>query len=122
MNTHHKTRNEESNMDPVEEFIAENLHEVPGEKIQFKEFYERFVQSLPPEEKGKWSRQKVVKLLPNKIQYGPMSKNIRWIGNHSWEPAKNKATPLLPLFAKDGKLIDPNTNKRNSSPSVELAR
>jgi hypothetical protein len=97
VNTSAKTRSEELNRDPVETYIMECCFPVPGEKIPFAEFYDRFLAWLPESEHKNWHRQKVSKHLPVKYPVGACTNNKRYIGNLSWEPSTKVGTPYVAI-------------------------
>jgi hypothetical protein len=100
VNTHNKRRAEELNRDPVQHFIIEHCHDVPGQMILFAEFYERFVESLQDDEKYQWTKIRVSKAIPDKYPTGAHGANKKYIGNIAWEPAEASA----PFVVSGGKL------------------
>jgi len=107
VNNDNKARAEEASRSPLETFIAEVCYEVPGEMIQFTEFYDRFKQWLEDEEvekRSEWSsKAKVIKALPHSFPYGIRHSNQRFVGNLSWENMK-PAPESKSLTVKNGKL------------------
>lgn len=86
VSTQHKQRAEQLNRSPMDQFIAENLHEAPGHTVLYVDFYTRFIEQLPVEEKHNWSRYKVSKALPIKFASGTGNQNKTYLINASWEP------------------------------------
>lgn len=103
VDTQHKVASAEANRPAVEQFILESCHKVIGEMVPFAEFYDRFVEWLPPEERHTWSRQKVTRLLPLGNPCGAYSQNQKYIGNLCWEPT-DPAPDAKKWIVKDGKL------------------
>jgi hypothetical protein len=99
--THTKTRAQEQRRNPLEQFIAGQCHKVAGATIQFKDFYDRFLESLPPEDANQWSRQKVIRSLPTDTPYGIHSEHKRYVGNLAWEPGEAVGPMLVSV---DGRL------------------
>lgn len=102
--TANKERAEESNRDPMEVFLAECCHYVPGELVPFVEFYDRFEATLSQQERGDWSKQKVIKRLPERFPYGVKHSNIRSVGNVSWE-SKEPEADAQAFICSNGKLL-----------------
>jgi hypothetical protein len=103
VDTHNKYRAQELTRDPLEQFIVENCHAVPGEKILFAEFYERFQEWLMPEEKHDWTRRKVSKSLPHNHPSGVYTDNKKFIANLSWEP-RQPQPDARPWIVVNGRL------------------
>lgn len=85
IDTQFKQTAAKNNRSSLEDFITENLHEAPGELLVFSDFYTRFIEWLPSDEKGAWSRVKVSKSMPLKFQTGTGNGNKTCIINASWE-------------------------------------
>lgn len=84
--TEHKRRIQQLSKSPLHVFIEENVYPCSGSLIPFADFYTRFIESLPPEERGAWSRIKVSKGLPMNFASGSGNANKVFIINSSWEP------------------------------------
>lgn len=102
--SHSKHQSEELNRDPLERFILDNCHRVPGSKILFSEFFERFSQWLAKEGWPAWTKFKVSKRLPTDCPSGAGTGNKRYIGNLSWEPALD-GQDRKPYIFIDGRLL-----------------
>jgi hypothetical protein len=90
VDTYKRQQSQEFARSPLETFINGVCHYAPGEKILFSEFYDRFTDSLDAEDRYEWSKQKVSKGLPSDTPCGSSGgKSQRYIGNLSWEPAKD---------------------------------
>ena len=74
----------EQNRCPLEMFTSEQAYIVNGAKVKFAEFYDRFLDWLPPEDRHQWSKQKVGKQLPMGCPSGLHNNNQKWIGNLSF--------------------------------------
>jgi hypothetical protein len=92
----------EDNSNPVIDFLEEHTFEADGHTITFTEFYERFLDSLPPSERLRWSRRAVSQALPTSLAKGKAGKSggVR-IGNRSWEPT----TVILPRLVRVGERL-----------------
>jgi hypothetical protein len=82
----------------LEEYISENCHHHPGEKIPLAEFYDKFFSALDPGDRPNWStKNSVSKAMPDWVTRG------RWpgssqhcYGNISFKkPLENPPKPLL---------------------------
>jgi hypothetical protein len=103
IDTHNKSRAQELRRNPVEQFILENCHAVLGEKVLFSEFCEHFMEWITPEEKSKWSKQKIGRELPQNHPSGVYTENKKYIGNLSWEP-KQPEPNARPWIVVNGRL------------------
>jgi hypothetical protein len=103
VDTHNKYRAQENNREAIDQFILENCFALPGEKILFSEFFDRFQDWLAPEEKHAWTRRKVSKSLPHGHPSGVHTDNKKFIANLSWEP-KQANTDAQPLIVVNGRL------------------
>lgn len=74
--------------DALYRFIAEFVFEAPGHLLPYAEFYLKFIDSLPLEEKGQWSRYKVSRALPARFRSGFGNHNKTFIINASWTPVE----------------------------------
>lgn len=102
--TRHKARSEELSRSALESFIREQTFAVPGEMVPFKEFYDRFVESLPTDEHNPWNKTKVSKSLPVDHPCGAYTGNQRFVANLSFEP-KEPAPDARLWILSNGKLI-----------------
>ena len=65
-------------------FIKECVHNAPGYCIKFLDFYTKFQQFLPSDERGEWSNKRVAKELPFiKGRYN--EGGYQYIGNIDWQ-------------------------------------
>jgi hypothetical protein len=99
--TDRKVRAQNSNRSQLEEFISDHAHHVPGAKVPFSEFYERFHGWLSEDEKERWTKRRVTKELPDWLPQGVLSGNVKFIGNLSLEDG---AVPDKPWTVHDGRL------------------
>lgn len=104
VSTANKQRAEELARDPLQQFIAEECHSAPGEKILFAEFFEKFSQWLAPEDKYSWTKQKVGRGLPPQFPCGAHTANKRYIGNLSWTPPPEGGSANPPWIVVNGQL------------------
>jgi hypothetical protein len=84
LDTAGKEQAAESNRDPLEEFIAESCHKVPGEKVLFKDFFAKFVDSLSAFEQASWTKRKVRQNIPDDFPVGLNTGGQLYIGNLSF--------------------------------------
>lgn len=104
-----KQRLEAMSMSPLDSFIEDHCHEVPGEVILFKDFFERFKswlaeEDLPAADAAKWlNKQHVIKALPHKFPFGKWNHNQRALGNISFENKKPAADAKV-YVASGGRL------------------
>ena len=101
--TQNKMALQDFNRGSLDQFLRENCFHVPGERILLSEFWEKFQSWLPPEERGEWSRKRIVYSLRGTAPVGTDADNARWIGNLSWED-KRAAADAKPWAAFNGKL------------------
>ena len=83
--THNKARAQEQRRTPVEQFIAEQCQKTAVVLITFRDFYDRFLDWLPEEERGEWSKPKVTRSLPAGFPAGVHTENKKYVGNLTWE-------------------------------------
>lgn len=102
--TRHKARSEEFSRSALEAFLKEHTHPVMGETVPFKDFYEKFIEWVPSEERHSWTRQKVSRSLPVNHPSGAGNGNVKYIANLSWEATSPKPNARM-LYVKDGKLV-----------------
>ena len=81
-----KQLSEDMQRTPLESFIQNVCHIIPGEKILFATFYDKFIESLDPEERYHWSKIKVSRSMPSDTPVGASTENKRYVGNISLEP------------------------------------
>jgi len=101
-----KSKVQDSNKTMIELFCDEMCFIVPGEMIKLSEFYDRFIEWLPPDEIHNYSRIRVSREIPNKFVYGrsPTFNNQAYIGNISWvAPSNGKNNPEC--VVKEGKIM-----------------
>ena len=101
--TSSKQAAEESNRDALEVFLEENTYYTPGAKVDFKEFFMRFQESIPAWEKTFWQKRQVAIGMPQKFPVGAGTANKRFIGNMSFEKCEIKEG-MKPLVL-DGKRL-----------------
>lgn len=97
VDTYKRQQSQDMARSALEIFIQVRCHYAAGEKIPFSEFYERFIASLDSEDRFEWSKPKVSRGLPSDTPSGASGgRSQRFVGNLSWEPAKNSdAAPYI---------------------------
>jgi len=99
-----KSLQQDANKNPFEEFLEEQCYYIPGERISFKDFYDRFCMGLSEVEKSIWTKRKVISSLRHNQPFGKGSKNTRYIGNISFEPP-GFDTPTHQYVRQDDALV-----------------
>jgi len=90
VDTYKRRQSQDMARSALETFINVQCHFAPGEKVLFSEFYDRFMESLDPEDRFEWSKKKVSISLPSDTPSGASGgKGQRYIGNLSFAPAKD---------------------------------
>jgi len=84
LDTAGKEQAAESNKNPLEEFIDEICHPVAGEKVLFKDFYTRFVESVSAFEQASWTKRKVRQNVPDQFPVGVSTGGQLFVGNISF--------------------------------------
>ena len=97
VDTYKRQRSQEMHRSPLESFITEKCYKVPGKKILFADFYEKFIEWMDPSERFEWSKSKASRGLPSDTPSGASGGgNHRYVGNLSFEPGKDlDATPYI---------------------------
>lgn len=85
LDTAGKEQAADANRDPLEEFLAETCHYVPGAKVPYKEFSDRFFETLTPIEQTYWDRRRLRQSIPEEFPVGLSTKGRTFVGNLSWE-------------------------------------
>jgi len=107
--TRHKERSEELSRSLLETFVREETHFVVGEKsVTFAEFFQKFNEWLPEDERYLWTKHRVSKSLPMNHPSGKAGGGGKLhIGNLSWEAKAPEAGAQL-LIVKERKLVPEN--------------
>ncbi len=79
---------EESNQTPIEQFIAECCEETPDRHTLLTEFYDRFQQWLPANEKHAWSKIRVGRELPVRHSKRVGHANQKYVSHVTLKPAQ----------------------------------
>jgi hypothetical protein len=108
INTDSKRRYEEEQRTDLEVFLQERCCFFPGQSVIWKDFYNKFLQSLAEEERGYWSKRRVSQSLPDNFPTGGFdAKNTTFVGNIVIDP-KELPTPdelrRTPLTRDKGRL------------------
>jgi hypothetical protein len=98
VSTDDKKAAESSNRSYLDIFTEENCHYVPGEMVTVADFFERFHDWLPVEERHNWTKHKIGKELPKPYIKGrnPGTSQFNY-GNMSWSPQSGPVRPKLVL-------------------------
>jgi hypothetical protein len=101
--TSEKQELQKSNQNALETFIDEKCFYVPGEVIEFAEFYDEYARWLDPSEISYWTKIRVGKSIPDTYPKGRrISDNHLCLGNIAWE--EREATRTL-LITRHNKLV-----------------
>lgn len=101
--TRDKQYMESLSMNSLLRFIQENCSVVMGAKIPYKEFYKRFHEVLPEDEKGYWTHRRTTQNLPRQHPSGKAGgKGDAHIANLSWDA--NVKTDGIELVLYEGRL------------------
>jgi hypothetical protein len=96
---------EQLNRDSLQVFIDEKCENVLGHQIKFSEFFDRFQESLDPNEIGNWGKIRVGKNLPPHFPKGRMrSTGQFYIGNIAWRGVLPDEKPKPRLVLRDNYL------------------
>ena len=82
--TEHKLRQAEMSRSLLDVFFDEQTEEAIGEQILFSEFFQKFVEWLPPGERGQWSRIRVSHGVPMRHATKTGSGNRTYLTNILW--------------------------------------
>lgn len=90
INTQDKKHTEQSNMSPLETFIADHCVAEDGYKILFSEFFGKFIRDIDQSELDKWSKNKVGRNIPPNFPKAVSTQDASiWIGNIRWHDDKS---------------------------------
>jgi len=85
LETYDKVAVEEQNRTMLETYINEECRRADGASIKFSELYESFMQWLPTDEVGHWSKIRVGRELPPTLPKGRSRKDAQfYVGNVTW--------------------------------------
>jgi hypothetical protein len=85
-----KQQAQEENRSYLEEFIAERCEPTPDKRTRFSEFYDRFQQWLPANEKHIWTKRHVALQLPVQHKTIPGADNVKFVPNLTLKPAEKE--------------------------------
>lgn len=92
------------NESALETFLRENCYQVAGSMVLFGDFYDRFIESIDPDEAGNWSKIRIGKEMPTRFPKGRRTLDGQWcFGNLSFDP---ETPPSKKLMVKNSKLIE----------------
>lgn len=100
--TANKLTSEEFSRDDLEQFISEHCFYAPGEYVMFKDFYDKFFEWLPADQRGQWNRNRCARSIPLKYPSWFGHARKKYIGNISFEEAKHPTAE--PIVVINGKL------------------
>jgi phage/plasmid-associated DNA primase len=98
LETSEKTEIQEANLTTLQLFIKEKCYYVPGEILEFAEFYDEFQRWCDSTELAYWTKIRVGKEIPDDIPKARRrGDNHLCLGNIAWEKIETKAAPLIVL-------------------------
>ena len=74
----------------MEQFIAECCEQTPDRHTPFSEFYDRFQQWLPANEKHAWSKKRVGIQLPVRHKTIAGTSNVKYVPHLTLKPAEKE--------------------------------
>jgi hypothetical protein len=74
-----------ANRNSLEEFIDDVCVDAPGEMVSFKEFCDRFTDTLEKHERNQWNRTTIRRGIPSSIPVGKWHSNQVCVGNISFD-------------------------------------
>lgn len=102
--TQEKMDAEQSNKSHLELFISEQCHHIPGSKVRFAEFFDRFRDWLDPSQASHWSKIRVGRELPkDKHPKGRGLDSQFYVCNLSFDPDVEEGVNLT---VRDDKIIE----------------
>ena len=101
--TEDKRAVEQLNRTALEIFIEDHTVPCAGNMVLLADFYDRFIESLPPRDVDHWSRIRVGKELPPTFPRGKGYANKVFVGNIAF--LNDTVTPATPLKVREGKLV-----------------
>lgn len=108
INTSSKRRFEEEQRTDLEVFLQERCTYKPGASVIWKEFYNKFLQSLSEDERGFWNKRRVSMGLPEHYPTGGFdAKNTTYVGNliiDAKEDPSKEDLRKVPLVRDKGRL------------------
>ncbi len=116
LRTDDKIATEESNRSTLEVFLQDKCYAVPGHKIKFSDFYEKFIEWLEPQEVSYWSSKRVGMEWPiGRFPKGRSTTNASiWVANITFD--KN-AVPSVPYFVRNEYLYQDDSATREDKGS-----
>lgn len=117
ISTFEKSEVENSNRNLLELFVKERCYQRKGAYIDFEEFYVSFLDWIPPNERGTWSKNKISRSLPKtgllcKGKHGADNKTI--LGNISLDPDVNEEAFYYRVNTFNGRM-EKVENERSST-------
>jgi hypothetical protein len=100
--TAEKLEAQNANKTELQTFIEEKCYNIPGHRISFSDFYEKFKETLPPNEVSKWSKKRVSMEIPSIFPKGKCTDDPNaYIGNITFDFAAEPGRP----YYRDGIMI-----------------
>lgn len=100
IDTEEKKRAMDKNRSALEQFIAKEIYEIPGQMVQCDDFFNAFQLWLDERERNQWSKNKVGRALPDRFPHGRIGdmhdQKIRY-GNMSLDPDAKPGPKLVAI-------------------------
>jgi hypothetical protein len=100
--TAEKLEAQNANKTELQTFVEEKCYNIPGHRISFSDFYEKFKETLPGNEVSKWSKKRVSMEIPSIFPKGKCTDDPNaYIGNITFDFAAEPGRP----YYRDGIMI-----------------
>lgn len=110
--TSYKLQAEAANQSELEQFITDECFYVPGEKILYSEFCDRFKEWLDRDRVGQWSKPRIGRSIPSQFPKGRDMKNgAKWyVGNITFTQPTPGVAPKRRLTLSDNQALIEESN------------
>jgi hypothetical protein len=98
-------------MSPLQDFLSEHTHRVPGARITFAELYAAFIKWASPEEGYQYTKHRFSRELREYFVVGRYGARVTYVANCSMQPAS--AMPYS-WTAYNGRLVKRRTKPRGN--------
>jgi hypothetical protein len=106
ISTEDKRLVEQMNQSALQRFVSDRCLNVPGAMIKFSDFYDKFVESLDPNEVNHWTKNRVGREFPPQYPKARNRKDTQfYIGNIAWASTEPNEELKFKWIIKDGYLV-----------------
>lgn len=95
ISTEFKKHAEAIGQSPIDEFLSDNVHFVPGEKIKLSDLHKKYEEWAGGDANAWLTARAFAKKLPVKFPVGVSTGNVAWVGNASLVPREASGPPLV---------------------------